>query len=143
MISKTRMTAVLLTSGFALGLALSLLGFSDFGEVHKMFTFADLRLFLTFIGAVSLTAVGFALLGRGKFPAAGKVDSNQVLGGMMFGVGWALTGACPTIPLVQIGEGKVWAIVPLAGVVMGILLHNGIKAWHPGWVAPKGLGWKR
>ena len=49
--------------GLALGGALSFMGFSDWGEVHRMFTFANLRLLFTFCGALALTAVGFAIVG--------------------------------------------------------------------------------
>ena len=52
--------------GLAFGFAFSCLGFTDFAEVHKMFTFADLRLFLTFCGGVALSMVGFFLLARKK-----------------------------------------------------------------------------
>ena len=36
--------------GIMLGFSLSRIGFADWGEVHRMFTFADLRLTFTFAG---------------------------------------------------------------------------------------------
>ena len=52
--------------GLALGFSLSFIGFADWTAVHGMFTFADLRMFLAFAGAVALTAGGFAVFGRGR-----------------------------------------------------------------------------
>ena len=47
-----------LVVGLALGTALTWMGFTDWAQVHQMFTFADLRLFFTFLGGVAFTGVG-------------------------------------------------------------------------------------
>jgi uncharacterized membrane protein YedE/YeeE len=38
---------------------------------------------------------------------------------MLFGVGWSITGMCPGPILVNIGEGKVYALAALAGALVG------------------------
>ena len=48
------------------------------------------------------------------------------MGGVLFGVGWALSGACPGIILVQVGEGKLGALVTLAGVFLGNALYAAV-----------------
>ena len=122
--------------GAALGFGLSSIGFSDWGEVHRMFVFSDLRLFLTFIGGVTLTMVGFLLASRGMRLAPRPMHPGVVPGGILFGVGWALTGACPSIMLVQIGEGQLQAVWTLAGVVLGTAayprIHRRLFRWDPG-----------
>ena len=49
--------------GWALGYTVSRMGFGDYAEVQKMFTFADLRLFTAFAAAVAMTAIGFRVMG--------------------------------------------------------------------------------
>ncbi len=49
-----------------------------------------------------------------------SIDRNRVLGGMIFGVGWAITGACPGITSTMIAAGSLMGIVTLSGVVAGI-----------------------
>jgi uncharacterized membrane protein YedE/YeeE len=105
-----------------------------------MLTFADLRLFLTFCGGVALTALVFRLVPLRRPLAPRPVHPGIVPGGVLFGVGWALTGACPAIPLVQVAEGKLWALATLAGVVVGTALYRAIHArffrWDVGSCAP-------
>jgi uncharacterized membrane protein YedE/YeeE len=114
--------------GLLLGFSLSWMGFADFGEVHRMFTFADLRLFLTFVGGVALTGAGFAILSRGKSLAPKPLHKGTIVGGVLFGVGWAITGACPGAALVQLGEGQLIALVTLGGIFAGTLLYRPLHA---------------
>lgn len=119
--------------GLILGFSLSWMGFADWGEVHRMFTFADLRLFLTFVCGVALTGVGFAVLARRRALAPKPLHRGTVAGAVLFGVGWALTGACPGAALVQLGEGQLAALVTLAGICAGTLLYRPIHARFFGW----------
>jgi len=45
-------------------------------------------------------------------------------GGALFGVGWALSGGCPTIALAQIGEGQLAAVLTVVGIVAGNWLDS-------------------
>jgi uncharacterized membrane protein YedE/YeeE len=119
--------------GLALGFTISAAGFSDWGEVHRMFSFglsnggpstANLRLVFAFAGALALAFVGFRLLAREDKIPVKPVRKGTILGGVLFGAGWALTGACPGAVLVQLGEGKLLALVTLAGVLAGMWLHE-------------------
>lgn len=121
--------------GVFFGFTLGNIGFADYGEVQEMFTFADLRMFLAFGGALALTMLGFRLLrGRRELPKR-AYHKGIIPGGILFGVGWALTGGCPTITLVQLGEGQLPAIITLAGILAGIGLYDRVH--------PKLFGWDR
>ena len=129
--------------GVALGFVLSSAGFSDWGEIHRMFTFgvpgggpslADLRLTLAFVGAVAVALAGFHLLARHDQLPAKPIRSGTVPGAILFGAGWALAGACPAAALVQIGEGKGAAVVTLGGMLAGARLHDRLR---------KRFGWAR
>jgi len=106
--------------GALLGFSLSHIGFGDFGEVHRMFTFADLRLFLTFAGGVTLTALGTFWFSRRHALARRPLHRGTVVGSALFGLGWAVSGACPGIVLVQVGEGRLYGLLTLAGILGGV-----------------------
>ena len=110
--------------GLFMGVTLSCTGFTNFDEVHRMFTFADLRLLFVFAGAVGLTMVAFALLARGKNIAKKQFTKGTIPGSIMFGVGWAITGSCPSIALVQIGEGQLAALFTLFGILTGVWAYR-------------------
>ena len=38
---------------------------------------------------------------------------------MLFGIGWSLAGMCPGPILVNIGEGKIYALAAFAGALAG------------------------
>lgn len=130
------MARISCVTGAGLGYSLQRLGFADHGQVQAMLTFADLRLFLTFVGGVVLCALGFALARTSRPLAPKPVHPGTLPGGVLFGIGWALTGACPSVPLVQLGEGKLHGLVILAGIVVGILGNRALQAsffrWDPG-----------
>ena len=44
---------------------------------------------------------------------------GNVGGGILFGMGWSMTGMCPGPILVNIGEGKLYALAALAGALAG------------------------
>lgn len=112
--------------GLAMGYILSRIGFGNYTEVHKMFIFADLRMFLTFAGAVGITMVGFLLVARGKKIPSKVYSKGTVLGGAIFGVGWAITGACPSTALVQLGEGRLAAVFSVLGILFGVWMYRRI-----------------
>ncbi|MDH5648251.1 MAG: YeeE/YedE family protein [Gammaproteobacteria bacterium] len=119
--------------GLTMGYALSRIGFSDFGEVHRLFTFADLRLLLTFGSAVMLSMVGFAIFARGKKLPKKPLHKGTVAGGILFGTGWAITGACPSIALVQLGQGYLPAIFTIFGILFGVWVYPKVHARFFGW----------
>ncbi|GDY32643.1 YeeE/YedE thiosulfate transporter family protein [Gandjariella thermophila] len=115
--------AVLLANiitGLALGYTVANIGFGDYGELNRMFTFQDLRMFLAFAGAVVIIAVAFALLRVRRTP--GRIHAGVIPGAVLFGTGWAISGGCPAIPIVQVASGYLPALVTIAGVVVGIRL---------------------
>ncbi len=126
-----------LSIGTLMGVTLSRIGFSSWDEVHRMFLFADLRMFLAFGLAVVLIALGAQLLrrfrpGRVRF-AKRPIHRGTILGGVLFGIGWALSGACPSIALVQLGEGQLAAAVTLAGMLVGNWLYGVVRERYLHW----------
>lgn len=133
------MTATLLTAllGVLMGFVLSRIGFSSWDEVHAMFVFSSLRMFLTFALAVMVLFVAFRVLAkvaaeRTHFRAR-PIHQGTLLGGLLFGAGWALSGACPSIALVQLGEGQLAAGYTLLGIFAGNWLYGAVHARYLRW----------
>lgn len=107
-------------TGLALGFTVTNIGFGDYSELNRMFTFQDLRMLFAFAGAVAIIVVAFALVGVRRRP--GRIHGGVVPGAVLFGTGWAISGGCPAIPLIQVASGYLPALVTIAGVMVGIWL---------------------
>jgi len=48
-----------------------------------------------------------------------KLNKGNIIGGLLFGAGWALTGACPGPLFAQIGTGATATIITLLSAIAG------------------------
>lgn len=121
------MTLFYLALGTVFGFVLSRSGAADYNFIQSMFLFTSFQLYGIIGTAVALTAPGLWLLRRHGRTASGRpiaIDSKplhrgNIVGGVLFGVGWSIAGMCPGPILVNIGEGKLYAIAALAGALVG------------------------
>ncbi len=119
--------------GLSMGFVVARIGFADYDELHKMFTFIDLRMLFSFAGAVALSMLIFLPFSK-KIPKQDKFfQPGTIPGSMLFGFGWAVSGACPSLVFVQLGSGKLAAILTLIGIYIGVLLHKKIHARYFRW----------
>jgi uncharacterized membrane protein YedE/YeeE len=58
-------------------------------------------------------------LGLAKLSLKPLVLGGNVLGGLIFGAGWALLGYCPGTAGAALGEGRVDALAGMAGMLLG------------------------
>ncbi|MFE2160848.1 YeeE/YedE thiosulfate transporter family protein [Streptomyces lydicus] len=107
-------------TGLALGYTVTNIGFGDYAELNRMFTFQDLRMFLSFAGAVVILVCAFALLRVRRTP--GRIHAGVIPGAVLFGTGWAISGGCPAIPIIQVASGYLPALITVVGVIVGIRL---------------------
>lgn len=56
---------------------------------------------------------------------------GQIYGGVLFGLGWALTGACPGPLFAQIGSGYLAVIVTLLSAILGTWTYGATRKWLP------------
>lgn len=131
---KTLVAAGLAGAVFGIGLAVSrmtdptvVLGFLD---VSGDF---DVRLLCVMAGAVLTTLLGFPLVlrrarpwfeERFRLPVTRVIDTPLVLGAVLFGLGWGLSGYCPGPVLVSAAAGVPTAIAFLAAMLIGAGLHG-------------------
>ena len=60
-----------------------------------------------------------------------KFNKGQIYGGLLFGFGWALTGACPGPLFAQIGTGATVIIVTLFSAILGTWLYGFLREKLP------------
>lgn len=56
---------------------------------------------------------------------------NYILGGFIFGLGWALTGACPGPMFVNIGYGYLTMLIVVLGALAGTFLYGAVGKYLP------------
>jgi uncharacterized protein len=126
------MTMLYLALGTIFGFVLSRSGAADYDYIQGMFLFERFQLYGILATGVLFTAPGLWLIKRRARTIAGKpitierkaLNRGTIAGSLMFGVGWSLTGMCPGPILVNIGEGKVYALAALAGALAGAALFG-------------------
>lgn len=60
-----------------------------------------------------------------------KFQKGQIYGGLIFGLGWAITGACPGPLFAQIGSGYVVVIATLLSAIAGTWTYGYFKEKLP------------
>jgi len=56
-----------------------------------------------------------------------KFNKGQIYGGLIFGLGWALTGACPGPLFAQIGTGATVIVITLLSAIAGTWFYGFLK----------------
>jgi uncharacterized membrane protein YedE/YeeE len=120
-------TLLYLVLGTIFGFVLSRSGAADYGFIQGMFLFTEFQLYGIIGVAVLITAPGLWLIkqrGRTFFGQRLSIEMKafhrgNVAGGVLFGIGWSMAGMCPGPILVNIGEGKIYALAALAGALVG------------------------
>ena len=60
-----------------------------------------------------------------------EFNKGQVFGGLLFGLGWAITGACPGPLFAQIGAGATVVIITLLSAVGGTWVYGSLQKRLP------------
>jgi uncharacterized membrane protein YedE/YeeE len=56
-----------------------------------------------------------------------KFNKGQIYGGLLFGFGWAVTGACPGPLFAQIGTGATVVSVTLLSAIVGTWVYGYVR----------------
>jgi uncharacterized protein len=128
------MTLLYVVLGTVFGFVLSRSGAADYNFIQSMFLFRSFQLYGIIGTAIVLTAPGLWLIKRRGRTVLGtplKIElkpqhRGNIVGGLLFGVGWSMAGMCPGPILVNIGEGKIYALAALAGALVGAAVLGGL-----------------
>ena len=114
------MTVFYVAFGVVFGWTLSRSGAADYDYIQGMFLFTEFQLYGIMASAIAVAAPGIWWLKRqGRNVEAKPLHRGNIVGGVLFGIGWSITGMCPGPILVNLGEGKLYAIAALVGVLVG------------------------
>ncbi|MBU0467919.1 MAG: YeeE/YedE family protein [Candidatus Omnitrophica bacterium] len=116
--------------GILFGIALEKAGFGSSRRLSGIFYFRDMAVL-----KVMFTALITAMLGLMYAQALGliKIESiylmptiyvAQIVGGLIFGIGFVMSGWCPGTAAVGIASGKFDALICIVGAILGSILFN-------------------
>ena len=86
----------------------------------------DMTIFKFMLSAILVGMVGIQLLAGAGIIALSHKAMNLgavLVGGALFGCGWAIMGFCPGTSIGALGEGRWHAIFAIAGMVAGAALY--------------------
>lgn len=106
-------------------------------RIQEMFRFQSFHMYGIIGTAVTLGVISVYLIKRFKirdtqgnhilFQNNDLQWPKYILGGLIFGLGWALTGACPGPMFVNIGYGYITMIIVVVGALAGTYLYGLLK----------------
>lgn len=105
-------------------------------RIHDMFLFREAHMYLIICTAIVVAMIAMFAIKRFEVKSIdGETITYQpkpfhkgvVIGGMLFGAGWAITGACPGPIYAQIGSGEWMALFTLAGAMLGMFSYAASK----------------
>jgi uncharacterized membrane protein YedE/YeeE len=131
--------AVLLI-GVLFGVVLTKAEVISWFRIQQMFRFEAAHVYLVMTSAIVVAALSLLLLKRFQLKSlqgeAIKIKEKPyqkgvIFGGLLFGMGWAITGACPGPIYAQLGSGEALALITFAGAFAGSYLYAYVRPYLP------------
>ena len=123
---------VALVLGVPFGFMLAWSGMADPDVIRGALLLEDWYLYKMFAAAVAVGALGSFALRRLSARSlldgepirldSGPPERRHVSGSVVFGLGWAVTAACPGPVAAQAASGLWWSAFTILGIALGILL---------------------
>jgi hypothetical protein len=131
-----------LFAGLAFGFILTRAEAISWFRIQEMFRFEAFHMYGIIASAIAVAAVSLAILDRTSVRAIDgapiSLEKKQlgsgaryILGGTIFGVGWAFTGACPGPLFALLGSGISVMIVPIAAALAGTWTYGYVRERLP------------
>jgi uncharacterized membrane protein YedE/YeeE len=119
--------------GVVFGFVLSWTGLADPSFIHAMLSLQTAYPYLLMATSIALTIGATRLLARGGARAVLtgepvrwstlRPERRHVVGGALFGVGWAMSSACPGPVAAQLGQGFGWGLCTATGIFLGVRIY--------------------
>lgn len=132
--------ASVLLIGMYLGILFIKSEVASWERIHNMFLFKEAHMYLIISLAIGVAMLSMLLIKRlGIKSVDGQpikyepkpYHTGVILGGMLFGAGWAITGACPGPIYAQIGAGAWMALFTFVGAMLGMFSYAALKPKLP------------
>lgn len=106
-------------------------------RIQEMFRFQSFHMFGIIGSAVFVGAISIMIIKKFKIKTlSGELISfnpkpfnkvSNIAGGALFGLGWALVGACPGPLYVLLGVGHSIIIIPIISAIIGVVIYGLLK----------------
>jgi uncharacterized protein len=115
--------------GFVLGAA----RLHEYDTIHRTLRFDELDVFWLMAASIGTSLPLLWLLERrgittrfgGKLTLSrSKPQRHHLIGGGLFGIGWAVAGTCPAPALVMLSSGVTFGLLAITGLFIGIQLRD-------------------
>ena len=123
--------------GFVFGIVLTKSEAVSWYRIYEMFQFDSFHMYGIIMVAILTGVIGIQLIKRRNIKdikglAIEIKDKDQgsaryLIGGVFFGLGWALVGACPGPIFILLGAGFWSVLIVLFGALLGTYLYGVLK----------------
>jgi len=132
-----------LAMGILFGIVLTKSEVISWYRIQEMFRFQAFHMYGVLGSAVAVGAIGMFLLritrARTTYGAAISIPGREMtptgtrywLGGTLFGVGWAFTGACPGPVYALVGSGATAYLAVVVSALMGVVAYGKLRRLLP------------
>lgn len=123
--------------GFVFGIVLTKAEAVSWYRIYEMFQFQSFHMYGIIMTAIATGVIGIQIIKRYKLK---DIDGNLLvvqdkekgsarywIGGILFGLGWAMVGSCPGPIFILLGAGFISVGLILIGAVLGTFLYGVLK----------------
>ncbi|WP_194850389.1 DUF6691 family protein [Nonlabens antarcticus] len=110
-------------------------------RIYEMFQFGSFHMYGIIGSALALGVIGVQIIKRKNIKTTdgsemslkpkSKGVARYLIGGIIFGLGWALAGACPGPMYVLAGAGYGSILIVIFGALAGTFLYGVVKRFLP------------
>jgi uncharacterized protein len=109
-------------------------------RIQEMFRLQSFHMFGVIGSAVAIGMLSVWIIKKYKIKTiygepvqfiAKKFNKGNIYGGLLFGFGWAITGACPGPLFAQIGTGATVISITLLSAILGTWVYGRIRPYLP------------
>lgn len=126
--------------GIVFGLALTKGEAISWFRIQEMFHFQGFHMYGIFMTAVPVGALSLLVIKKLKLHSLdGELivsptkpyHHGVIIGGLIFGFGWALTGACPGPLYAQVGAGYLVTLITFLSALLGTWVYARFQPYLP------------
>lgn len=123
--------------GFVFGIVLTKAEAVSWYRIYEMFQFQSFHMYGIIMTAIGVGVIGVQVIKRKQLK---DIDGKPIeiqdkekgsirywTGGILFGLGWAMVGACPGPIFIMLGAGFLSVGLILIGAVLGTFLYGVVK----------------
>lgn len=127
--------------GLLFGIVLAKSEVISWYRIQEMFRFQSFHMYGVIGSAVVLGIISISIIKRKKlrdsmgnlyfYPNKDRTFYRNILGGTIFGLGWALTGSCPGPMYILLGYGHLSFAVVILSAILGTFVYGLLRKYLP------------